>query len=43
MKPSPSAILSILSLAFLPQAYQANQPPPSAYYQSYHYSTTNHP
>jgi hypothetical protein len=26
---------------FSPQAYQTNQAPPLAYYQSYHYATTN--
>jgi hypothetical protein len=27
---------------FSPQAYQTNQAPPPAYYQFYHYATTNH-
>jgi hypothetical protein len=28
---------------FLPQAYHINQTQPPTYYQSYHYTTTNHP
>jgi hypothetical protein len=30
-------------MLFSPQAYQTNQAPLEAYYQSYHYATTNHP
>jgi hypothetical protein len=28
---------------FSPQAYQTNQAPPPAHYESYHYAITNHP
>jgi hypothetical protein len=39
----PPVIFLILPFTFLPQAYHCNQTQPLAYYQSYHYTTTNHP
>jgi hypothetical protein len=44
MEPSTLAILTILSFPLFTTTSLPNQSaPPPAYYQSYHYATTNHP